>query len=172
MGQHFLQKKKQYGQYTGLHDENGKEIYENDIVYVSGEDENAIIEWDEETARFIIHFDGWIADFDNYYGKELEVRGDKYNNPELLGGEQICKRNVTNVIVKNYSQKYKEIEEDYFVVNVGSGKSGLQSRNYRQQNSENIKSQENRYVKKRYKTWQHIVLEYNWSKQFKNITQM
>lgn len=74
-------------QYTGFNDRCGKEIYENDIVYVSGEDENAIIEWDEETARFIIHFDGWIADFDNYYGKELEVRGDKYNNPELLGGE-------------------------------------------------------------------------------------
>ena len=63
------------------------EIYENDIVYVSGEDENAIIEWDEETARFIIHFDGWIADFDNYYGKELEVMGNIYNNLELLGGE-------------------------------------------------------------------------------------
>lgn len=74
-------------QYTGFNDRCGKEIYENDIVYVTGEDENATIEWDEETARFTIHFDGWIADFDNYYGKELEVRGDKYNNPELLGGE-------------------------------------------------------------------------------------
>lgn len=74
-------------QYTGFNDRCGKEIYENDIVYVSGEDENAIIEWDEETARFIIHFDGWIADFDNYYGKELEVMGNIYNNPELLGGE-------------------------------------------------------------------------------------
>ena len=74
-------------QYTGFNDRCGKEIYENDIVYVSGEDENAIIEWDEETARFIIHFDGWIADFDNYYGKELEIMGDIYNNPELLGGE-------------------------------------------------------------------------------------
>lgn len=74
-------------QYTGFNDRCGKEIYENDIVYVSGEDENAIIEWDEETARFIILFDGWITDFDNYYGKELEVIGNIYNNPELLGGE-------------------------------------------------------------------------------------
>ena len=74
-------------QYTGVNDRCGKEIYENDIVYVAGEDENAIIEWDEETARFVIHFDGWIADFDNYYGKELEIIGDIYNNPELLGGE-------------------------------------------------------------------------------------
>lgn len=74
-------------QYTGFNDRCGKEIYENDIVYVADEDENAIIEWDEETARFIIHFDGWIADFDNYYGYELEVMGDIYNNPELLGGK-------------------------------------------------------------------------------------
>ena len=74
-------------QYTGVNDRCGKEIYESDIVYVRSEDENAIIEWDEQTARFIIHFDGWIADFDNYYGKELEIIGDIYNNPELLGGE-------------------------------------------------------------------------------------
>ena len=72
-------------QYTGVNDRCGKEIYENDIVYVAGEDENATIEWNEETARFVIHFDGWIADFDNYYGKELEIMGDIYNNPELLG---------------------------------------------------------------------------------------
>lgn len=75
------------GQYTGFNDRCGKKIYENDIVYVTGEDENATIEWDEETARFIIHFDGWITDFDNYHGKELEVMGNIYNNPELLGGE-------------------------------------------------------------------------------------
>lgn len=74
-------------QYTGFHDRFGNEIYENDIVYVLSEDENAIVEWDEQTARFIIHFDGWIADFSNYYGKELEIMGDIYNNPELLGGE-------------------------------------------------------------------------------------
>lgn len=80
-------KEETVGQFTGFHDRFGNEIYESDIVYVRSEDENAIIEWDEQTARFIIHFDGWIADFDNYYGKELEIMGDIYNNPELLGGE-------------------------------------------------------------------------------------
>lgn len=82
-----LVEKETVGQYTGFHDRFGDEIYESDIVYVRSEDENAIIEWDEQTARFIIHFDGCIADFDNYYGKELEIMGDIYNNPELLGGE-------------------------------------------------------------------------------------
>ena len=71
-------------QYTGLHDKNGKEIYERDIVYVASEDENAFILWDKETARYIIQFKGWCADFDNYYGKELEVIGNIYDNKDLL----------------------------------------------------------------------------------------
>lgn len=71
-------------QYTGLHDENGKEIYEEDIVYVASEDENAFILWDKETARYIIQFKGWCADFDNYYGKELEAIGNIYDNKDLL----------------------------------------------------------------------------------------
>ena len=72
------------GLFTGLHDENGKEIYEGDIVYVASEDENAFILWDKETARYIIQFKGWCADFDNYYGKELEVIGNIYDNKDLL----------------------------------------------------------------------------------------
>lgn len=74
-------------QYTGLHDKNGKEIYEGDIVYIASEDENAFILWDKETARYIIQFKGWCADFDNFYGKDLEVVGNIYDNSELLGGE-------------------------------------------------------------------------------------
>ena len=84
----FTMQKKDTGiilmQYIGLHDKNGKEIYEGDIVYFVSKDENAFILWDEETARYIIQFNGWCADFDNYYGKELEVIGNIYDNPDLL----------------------------------------------------------------------------------------
>lgn len=76
------------GQCTGLC-ANGKEIYDGDIVYVHAEDENAKVEWDEQMARFIILFDGWIADFDNYKGNDLEVVGNIYDNSDLLGGERI-----------------------------------------------------------------------------------
>ncbi len=76
------------GQYTGVHDRFGNEIYDGDKVYVRSEDENAIIEWDDITARFIIHFDGWIADFDNFYGSDLEILETIYDNPELFRREE------------------------------------------------------------------------------------
>ena len=75
---------KTIGQYTGFKDKGNNKIFENDIVYVEGEDDIAKIIWDEETARFIVQFNGWCADFDNYYGKELEII---CNNPELLDKE-------------------------------------------------------------------------------------
>ena len=72
------------GQYTVSRDKNGKKIFDGDIVYVAGDDENAVIEWDEDTARYIIKFDGWVCDFDNFYGYDLEVIGNRWDNPELL----------------------------------------------------------------------------------------
>lgn len=109
MGQHFLQKKKQYGQYTGLHDENGKEIYEGDIIEFSYDVFTG--NFDTKVGRGTVEFiDGAfyikpfeiegkkIKDIDNEEWfliytvniDTLKVIGNIYDNPELLGGEQIC----------------------------------------------------------------------------------
>ena len=72
-------------QSIGLKDKNGKLIYEGDRVYIDCEDKTAIIKWSDDLARFTINFEdeAVIADFDNFYGEELEVIGNIYENSEL-----------------------------------------------------------------------------------------
>lgn len=73
------------GQYIGLCDRNGTQIFAGDIVSYRGE--HAAIVYDEETARFCLSFDTWSTDFDHLYGKDVEVIGNAYDNPELREGE-------------------------------------------------------------------------------------
>ena len=73
------------GQFTGLTDKNGEKIFESDIVDILCENEEiGVIEWEKDTAQFIVSADGFCASFDNYSGHDLEVIGNIHDNPEML----------------------------------------------------------------------------------------
>lgn len=71
-------------QYTGLTDKNGKKIFEGDIVTVPNDDELYSVIWDEDTASWSLSAEAVVYNFDNFWGYELEVVSNVYDNPDWL----------------------------------------------------------------------------------------
>lgn len=67
------------GKSVGSSDKNGKPIFEDDVVKCK--DGIGVIEWDDYTSRFVIRFEHFTVDFENYksLGIEMEVVGNTFD---------------------------------------------------------------------------------------------
>lgn len=76
------------GQFTGLTDKNGKDIFEGDFLRGSSDDKCLVI-WRQDLASFALTKDGWA--YDHYFGEAIdpgfcEITGTVHDGKEV-GGE-------------------------------------------------------------------------------------
>lgn len=69
-------------QFTGLYDENDKEIYEGDIIQDSSGN-LLVVEWNDDTCKYQFNDGHELNDCKNYGTFKLVI-GNIYENPELI----------------------------------------------------------------------------------------
>jgi uncharacterized phage protein (TIGR01671 family) len=74
-------------QFTGLHDRNGREIYESDVVKCANGSEGVFV-WSNKLAMYRLDTNqtkgGWSHPVEGFDPDTLEVIGNVHENPKLL----------------------------------------------------------------------------------------
>ena len=77
-------------QFTGLKDNDGKEIYEGDIMYVMGTG-NCPVKFYEGSFVLWEGYNAWTSFLDDFEGDiSMKVLGNIYENPELLSDVNVA----------------------------------------------------------------------------------
>lgn len=88
-GRFFAVDPETVGEFTGLKDKNGKEIYEGDIIFDRVDECLGEIKYSEKDGMFVLYTsDKELYDFADIDSKDFEVIGNTHDNPELLEGNQ------------------------------------------------------------------------------------